>query len=310
MKKNNSNRKFKDNVFQLLFNDKKKLLELFNALEGTNYTDPEQVTIETLSAALYNTMINDLAFSIADCYIILTEHQSTPNDNMPIRMMLYAAREYEKILRLDELLKEKRCRIPTPHFYVLYNGTKEQPPVREMRLSDSFCVKEDEPGLELVVKMININESIDHPILSKCPTLRGYSRLVALVRNNLSQKMERDEAIETAIGQCIREGVLVDFLKRHGTEVANDMFKEYTWEDAMRIRGEEAEEKGLERGMQKGMEKGMQKGMEKGTEEGIRNFISAFREEGFSDEKIQEKLQKKFLLTEEKARAYCERFTD
>ena len=326
MKKHSTNRNFKNGVFQLLFNDKERLLELFNALEGTDYTDPEAVTIQTLSAALYNNLINDLAFSVAEQYIVLTEHQATANENMPLRMFLYAAREFEQILKLDELLKEKLYRIPTPHFYVLYNGTREQPATWEMKLSDAFMDGTGRPALELVVKVININESSNHPVLSKSPTLRGYSRLVSLVRENLNRGLSRDEAIAAAIKECIKEGVLADFLKKHGAEVANDMFKEYTMEDMLRIRSEEAMERGMERGIAKGieqgleqgleqgiergMEQGLEKGLEKGLELGIRNFILDFREEGFSRERIVEKLQRRFELSERSAREYYDRFVE
>ena len=42
------NRCFKAQLFVMLFEDKKELLELYNAVTGKNYQDPEEFTINTL----------------------------------------------------------------------------------------------------------------------------------------------------------------------------------------------------------------------------------------------------------------------
>ena len=76
---------YKDGVFRRLFNDKEKILELYNALTGENYPPDTDVKIVTLDNAVFGDMKDDLSFMIEDRFIILTEHQSTINPNMPVR---------------------------------------------------------------------------------------------------------------------------------------------------------------------------------------------------------------------------------
>lgn len=295
-------RLYKDNVFQLLFHDKERLLELYNALEDGNLTDTSAITVETLSAALYNRLINDLAFRVNDECLILTEHQSTRSENLPARNLLYLARLYEGILNLDRLHDRRLYQIPTPKFYVLYNGLESAAPVEQFRLSDSFLCKDSPPMLELTVKMINININslTPNPILDKSPTLRQYGVLVQRVRENLMSGMLRDQAIEKAILDCISDNVLTDFLKKHGSEVANQMFREYTEEDIIRIRTREAREIGWE----EGMEKGVKQGKAAALKESIPAFIALGREFHLSDEDILQRLADKFHLSPEEAQQY------
>ena len=90
-----ANRKYKDTIFRMLFSDKKNLLSLYNALNGKNYSDCAQLEIVTLENAIYMSMKNDLAF-ILDLALFLWEHQSTYNPNIPLRDLMYIAKEYEK----------------------------------------------------------------------------------------------------------------------------------------------------------------------------------------------------------------------
>jgi len=68
---------------------------------------------------------NDLSFTIEDKLVVLFEHQSSKNENMTLRDLIYCARVYELIISNGMLYSEKRVNIPTPEFYVLYNGKKE-----------------------------------------------------------------------------------------------------------------------------------------------------------------------------------------
>ena len=76
-----AHRNFKDTVFRTLFNDKKALLSLYNALNGTNHTDPEALEINTLERAIFIGVKNDISFVI-DSQMTLFEHQSTFNANI------------------------------------------------------------------------------------------------------------------------------------------------------------------------------------------------------------------------------------
>ena len=148
---------YKDGVFRRLFNDKEKILELYNALTGENYPPDTDVKIVTLDNAVFGDMKDDLSFMIEDRFIILTEHQSTINPNMPVRELCYIAKQLEKLVFSKAIYSKRLIKLPTPEFYVFYNGAEDFPVCREQKLSDAFAVKCDKISLELKVKVINVN---------------------------------------------------------------------------------------------------------------------------------------------------------
>ena len=249
-----SNREYKDSVFIKLFNEKEKIIELYNAIEETAYDEETEVDIQTIENILYGPFRNDMAFEIDNKFVVLVEHQSTICNNMPLRMLLYLARIYEKIVDISVVYRTKRVEIPCPEMYVLYNGKEDYPQESEMKLSDSFIVKGDKINLELKVKIININYEKESRILKDSPTLEGYSYFIHTIRQNESKGMSRDEAIKTAMEDCITKGILKEFLLNYGSEVHNMLFAEYDKEEALRIAKEEAREDGREEGMEKGRE--------------------------------------------------------
>lgn len=149
-------RNFKDTLFRMLFNEKERLLSLYNAISGSHYTDPNLLELVTLESAIYIKYKNDLAF-IIDSSIHLYEHQSTFSPNLPLRNLFYIGYEYEQYIANQNIYSTKRIELPTPHFVVFYNGTDGDWEYKTLRLSDSFQQKESEPDLELVVNMYNIN---------------------------------------------------------------------------------------------------------------------------------------------------------
>ncbi len=173
-----SNRNYKDGVFTTLFNDKEKILELFNALNNTNYDADTDVQIQTLSDVLYSVRKNDLAFSIDNRFIVLAEHQSSICANMALRFLIYVPRVYEKTVDNKLIYSNTPVKLPTPEFFVLYNGTDDYPLETTQKLSDLFIVKPDKIPLELEVKIININKCKEHSILSKSTTLNLYSLFI------------------------------------------------------------------------------------------------------------------------------------
>ena len=132
-----ANKKYKDSVFTKLFgHDKKIILELYNAIFNKNYGEDTDIQITTLEDALFMDKINDISFVIDGKLVVLVEHQSTINNNMPLRMLIYMARIYEKICSKGSIYRTKRMEIPTPEFVVLYNGKDPIPDSMEMKLSD------------------------------------------------------------------------------------------------------------------------------------------------------------------------------
>jgi len=275
-----ANKKYRDSVFTMLFSEKQKLIELYNAIEGTNYTEDADLVITTLEDVLYMNKKNDVSFTIGGKYVVLLEHQSSINENMPLRFLIYIARVYEKLIDNKAIYKERMIKIPTPEFVVLYNGAKDFPKEKELRLSDAFLACGiDNINLELTVRVININYGKSPDVLEKSRTLKEYSYFVYLVNQNKENGMDLEEAIENAIKRCLEEDKLSQFLKSHGSEVINMLFTEFNMEDALKAREEEGREEGLEEGLKKGLEKGLEKGKE---EERYKIAVSLF---GILDDK-------------------------
>lgn len=184
-------RTYKDGMFRQLFNDRDKMIELYNALTGNNYDNRTDVEIITLEDAIFGDVKNDLAFIIDGHYMILTEHQSTINPNMPLRMLSYGIREYERMGIMNKLYSRRLVQIPAPELYVLYNGTEEQPEEQELKLSDAFIVKCDKISIEARIKVINVNYDKGAEILEKSRTLREYSIFIQKIRDKKRDRNQR-----------------------------------------------------------------------------------------------------------------------
>jgi hypothetical protein len=235
----NANRKYKDSVFVKYFRDAERLIELYNAIEDKHYPKRTKVKINTLETALFLKRINDLSFMIGGKLVILIEHQSTVSPNMPLRFLLYIARIYEKIVESKTIYRKTLVKIPKPDFIVLYNGKEDYPDYTELRLSDSFEESDIPDLLDLTVKVYNVNEGHNQEILKKSKSLHDYAAFIAKVRKGEEEGLPREEAIKTAIEYCIQHEIMKEFLKEHGSEVANMLFSEVTIEDVMDLRYEE-----------------------------------------------------------------------
>ena len=234
------NREHKDSVFTDLFckdeTAKENLLELHNALYDTNDTDPELIKVISLEDVLFKNLKNDVAFTVRNQKIVLSEHQSTVNPNIPLRDLLYIAREYEKIIAVRDRYKTSLVKIPTPRFFVFYNGTEDYPAEQILKLSAAFCETEENISLELAVKVININPDKQHEILEKCKVLREYSQFVEATRNY----REDEDQLQKAVKECIEKGILADYLLRKSSEVVNMLMAEYDYEMDIEVQREEA----------------------------------------------------------------------
>lgn len=222
---NPANRNYKDTVFRMLFQDRGRLLGLYNAVSGRNYTDQKELEIVTLENAVYMGMKNDLAFLI-DLNLYLFEHQSTINKNMPLRFLQYVSAEYEKLVASKDIYRDKLIQIPTPHFIVFYNGAAFCPEQSELRLSDAFLTKEERPELELRVKVFNINGGYNEELKGQCLALKEYMQYVTRVRR-YAESMSLEEAVDRAVEECIREDILREFLQLNRAEVKKMSIYEY-----------------------------------------------------------------------------------
>jgi hypothetical protein len=265
----NFNRQYKNSVFSLLFSDPEVLRRLYAAIEGVEVAPDAPVSINTLTDVIFMDQINDLSFTLDDRLIVLLEHQSTINPNMPLRLLLYIARVYEKIIALKKIYAKKLVKIPWPEFIVLYNGTEECPDQMTLKLSDAFKEAGDllggaggAPGLELVIKVYNINPGHNEGMLKKCGELDGYSVFVDKVRQYAQTIPDEKLAFKEAINDCIKHNILREFLEMHASEVANMLLTEWNLEDALEVEREEGFEEGLERGR------------EEATKETARNLLA------------------------------------
>ena len=282
------NRTFLSSLFEQIFNSPSEALSLYNAINGTNYTDPSLLTITTLSGALFLGYRNDVSFLIGTT-LNLYEHQSSFNPNMPIRGLTYMARLYEGyILETGlDVYSSTLLKLPRAQFFVFYNGTTEQPDRQILRLSDSFPDDGFENHLEVCATMLNINYGHNRALMEKCQTLHDYALFVDTVRHYISSGYTRERAVEIAVEECISNNVLKEFLIRNKAEVLTMLYSEYAWELHLRKLQEEGLEEGLQKGLkegrQKGLEEGLQKGLEEGRQEGLQKGLEEGRQQGLKE---------------------------
>ncbi len=282
------NREIKSSVFTDIFQEcedaKKYALELYNSINGTNYTDESLINHIKDVDSIYRSVRHDVAFTIEDKVVMLVEHQSTINPNMPLRALMYMGRIYESIIDREFRYSSTLVKIPTPEIYVLYNGKKPYPKHDILRLSDAFkernaeyngeaakdknylnqseqCMDNVSPWLanaiELNVHVININleqDNVDKDILQKCKTLRDYAIFNQIYQNNLKNNVDRPA--REAIYYCIEKDILRDYLLKAGEDVMSFLTAEYDREEDIRVNRKEAYAEGEEKGKEIGREEG------------------------------------------------------
>ena len=226
-----ANRQYEDTVFRMLFSEKENLLSLYNAVTGNAYQNADDLKIVTLENAIYMGMKNDLAFML-ETNIYLYEHQSTLNPNIPLRDLIYIGIEYQQYVDDKSLYSSRLQKIPAPKFMVFYNGTDAVDDRVELRLSNAYEHLAGEPDLELKVLMLNVNEGHNKELMEQCQTLKEYAIYVARVRKYTSE-MNLNDAVARAIDECIKEGILVEFLRKNRSEVKMVSILEYDkeWEE-------------------------------------------------------------------------------
>ena len=252
------NRRYKDSVFVDLFgedkNAKENFLSLYNALHGTHLDGSAQLIPLRLEHVMYMSFCNDVSCLIDNKIIVLAEHQSTVNANMPVRFLEYSARLYEQIQNPRDRYLRRLKKIPTPEFYVFYNGEEKYPIQVELRLSDAFAVKSTKPCLELVVKVLNINYNKDNGLLERCKPLEEYTLFVETVRRHV--KLDAENGFKNAIKECIQNDILRDYLKRKSREVMNMLIAEYDYDTDIAVQREEERETAFAEGEAQGFSDG------------------------------------------------------
>ncbi|MDR1495343.1 MAG: Rpn family recombination-promoting nuclease/putative transposase [Clostridiales Family XIII bacterium] len=241
-------RNYKNNVFVDYIGTKERLIEVYNAVRGTDYANDTHIEINTLKNVLYRFIQNDISFVIDGKLVVLIEHQSTINENMPIRMFEYLAKIYERMIDSDAYYRKNRIVLPRPEFIVFYNGKEEYDEKKTLKLSESYADGGGGESMELVVSVYNINRGMNKDVLDKSRALGEYVALVSKLREYEEAGYPLEKAVDDVIKYCIKNDIMVDYLKEHGSEVMSILVHEYSYEDELRVTKMEGEEKGFAAG--------------------------------------------------------------
>lgn len=300
-----TNTKYKDALFRFIFNNPYDLLSLYNAVNNTNYSNIDSLEITTLEDIVYLSYKNDVSFLFGH-QMNLYEHQSSYNPNMPVRGLIYFAELYSGYIQKNKLdvYSTKQINLPVPRYIIFYNGTKNEPEKKELRLSECFKYsaqqsdeleqKEMKPCLELTATMLNINIGNNEELMKKCNKLYQYSEFVRLVRKHL-KKCDINAAINLAIDEAISNNILKDILQKQRAEVCRMILTEYNEELHMKNERKIA------------IEEGYKEGYDSGFGKAVDEMIDGFIKEGKTKEQIIEKLISYFKMDKEKAKEYFDK---
>lgn len=294
------NRKYKDRLFRFIFNDKENLLQLYNAINDSHYSNPDDLVITTIDDVVYMGMKNDLSFMIDDI-MNLYEHQSTYSPNLPLRGLFYFSAMYRNYIEpmKQKLYTDSPLRIPFPVYLVFYNGSMEEPERKEILLSDLFIQngKGLQPALECTAPLLNINFGHNQELMEKCRILKEYALFIHTIRSKISVGLPFQEAVETAVEDCISKNILSEILRKNKAEVIDMILTEYDENEFREFLKEDSWKNGHEAGMQDGIKTG------------IREIIRTFSELQLPKEQLLEKLMNSFSLSVEEAEEYIEKYS-
>ncbi|MBR1741390.1 MAG: hypothetical protein IJ733_05880 [Lachnospiraceae bacterium] len=244
------NRKHKDRLFSFLFGreeNKKWTLDLYNAVNGSHYTEPEEIEITTIEDVLYMAMKNDLSF-ILDWKMSIYEQNSSWNPNLPIRELMYAGKLYDKYIHKNKLniYGKKLVTLPVPKLIVFYNGTEEKEDDAILELKDAFPeeLREGVSDISVKVRMLNINKGRNRKLMEACKPLSEYAWFIEEIRENKRREMEIEEAVDRALDEMPEDFSIREFLMENRAEVKDMCLTEYNEEETMQMFKEEGEENG------------------------------------------------------------------
>lgn len=247
------NKQYRNSVFCSYFNEPKRLLSLCNAILDTKYKNYENLHINTLEGMFFDDQKNDISCTIENHFLVLIEHQTSVNNNMPFRCLSYVAELLNKLVEdKNKLYRKSLITFPSPRFVVLYDGDEKEPLEREMRLSEAFWGNQH--SLELIVTAYNINYSLKQPLLLKCKFLNEYSILVGKVKEGIKAGLIRRDAIANAVKFCLANGIMQGYLEFHSEEVFNMLALQWDKDSAIKASFDDGMEEGFQLGQNKGIE--------------------------------------------------------
>ena len=246
------NKEHKDRLFKFIFGNpghKAWTLDLYNAVNGSSYTDPEDIKITTIEDIVYMKMKNDVSFLI-DNVMSFYESQSTFNPNMPMRFLIYAGMVYSKHIEEDydfNMFSSKQQKAPTPKCVCFYNGLSNKPDEVILSLKDSFEPDAD-PDIEVKVRMININYGHNKKLLEACKPISDYSYFIEKIREYRKKDYAMEEAVDAALEDFPDDSVIKPFLISNRAEVRRMCLTEYNEERTLAQTRKEGREEGIEVG--------------------------------------------------------------
>ena len=293
------NTKYKDRLFRLIFHEKKELLELYNAVNESHYTNPDDLEITTIEDVVYMGMRNDLSFIIGD-EMNLYEHQSTFCPNLPLRGLFYFSSVYKAYTEpmKHKLYSTSELKIPFPQYIVFYNGIEEKPERQELKLSSLFIGngKGKAPALECTALVLNVNYGQNKELMERCKTLKEYAQFIAIIRRNLATGMKHQEAVEQAIDKCVQNDILAEILRKNRSEIMKSILTEWDENEYREFLKEESWKDGHESGKLEGMR------------EGIIEMIKLCQEFQVPQNETLLKIKNAFSLEDEDARHYIDEY--
>lgn len=242
-------RQYRDTVFRSYFSEPENFLALAKAVTGEDYP-ADRMKDATIEDVLFSQLRNDVAFSFGDRSLIFAEHQSTLNENMPLRLLLYYSLLCREAIPQDVLYRRKRIQLPAPRFFVLYNGKAPCLEESVLRLTDAFDAKAD---IELVVTVHDIRYTEENSLLKACRPLHDYSYFIHRIIQNREHSMALDDAIREAMQHCMERNVMADYLKKHEWEVCNMVSLVWNEDEAKKSYYEQGHEDGEARGKMQGL---------------------------------------------------------
>ncbi len=289
------NTQYKDRLFNFLFGSEENkawTLSLYNAVNGSGYTDPDAIQITTIKEVMYLGMHNDVSFLIAE-EMALYEQQSTYNPNMPLRLLQYAGNLYEKYVKENKLNKYGNglLLLPVPKLVVFYNGTMDQSDENILRLSDSFP-KGADPDIEVKVRMLNVNMGRNKDLLNACKPLGEYAWLVEEVRRNNTTKDEEgmSSAIDKAISSMPKDYLIKPFLEAHRAEVKGMLLTEYNEAEQMELFKEDGRREGRAEGRVEGRAEGIIETLVSLVRKGLLSMKDAADQAGMTETAFRQKM--------------------
>ena len=237
------NREVKSDVFSMLMEDKENALSVYNALNDSDYKDADLVEMKTLEKGISLTIRNDAAF-IVDMSLNIYEHQSTYSPNIPLRYLIYLAEILKPMIKNRNIYGHSKVKIPTPKFAVFYNGKEDRPEKEILKLSDLFEKPTDNPEIELICEVRNINPDKDREILKKSQILNEYMTFIEKVREYAASEDDSKNSISMAIDWCIENHILENFLRARKAEVLRTMTLDMTFEHREEMYRDEIKEMG------------------------------------------------------------------